>query len=251
MKEQRSDKIMELLRQNDFYMSVEQLSDRLGISKSTVRRNLQALEKIGKIQRKYGGAEIVDSSKNLTPFTLRKNANPNLKMIMARLATTLIKQGSVIFLDASSTANILTSRLMEFENITIVTNGINNVYDLSESTLTVYSTGGKLSPTTRVAYVGAKAVEFINSMRADICFISALGMDENGTLYDMYDDEIAVRRAMINNSNQKVMMLDSTKLNKVAPFKLGQIEEFDYLISDKNLSKFIKNKTSCKFMYDV
>lgn len=251
MKNQRADKIIELLRKNGFYMSVDKLSENLGISKSTIRRNLQALEKVGKIQRKYGGAEIVDWNRSLSPFALRKNENTISKMTIARLATPLIKDGAVIFVDASSTANILTSRLLDFDNITIVTNGINNVFSLSESTLTVYSTGGKLSPTTRVAYVGQKAVDFINSMRADLCFLSALGIDKQGVIYDMYDDEIAVRRAMINNSEQKVLLLDSTKMNKCAPFKLGHINEFDYFISDKNLSRQISHNSSCKFLYDI
>lgn len=250
MKQSRSEKIIELIRENGFYMSVEKLSELLSVSKSTIRRNLQQLEKNGKVKRKYGGVEVVNESPNLPPFSLRKHKSISEKTIIARLGASLVKNGDVIFLDGSSTACFLTNALSEFDNLTIITNGLNNVQILSETTLTVYTTGGKLSPTTRVAYVGQKAVDFINSMHADIAFISALGIDENGVLYDMYDDEIAVRTAMLNNSTKKVIMLDSLKRNKIAPFKLGEINDFDYCVSDINLETFVKTKSNCTFLYD-
>ena len=109
---------------------------------------------------------------------------------------------------------------------------------LALSKLEVYSTGGKISPVNRVALVGDRAIEFVNSIRANLTFVSAFGVSADGGVYDVYDDEIAVRKAMFNNSKKTVLMVDDGKFGKTAPFKLANMTEFDYVLCNKKIQGF-------------
>ena len=238
MKVKRESDIIALIKACGYYATVEYLSERLSVSESTVRRNLQQLEKKGLVKRSYGGVEYSGQEDVLAPFPLRTHKNLSGKMAICRLAASLVKEGDVIFTDASSTAYCLAKYLKDFENIRIITNGVETLNALALSKLEVYSTGGKISPVNRVALVGDRAIEFVNSIRANLTFVSAFGVSTDGGVYDVYDDEIAVRKAMFNNSKKTVLMVDDGKFGKTAPFKLANMTEFDYVLCNKKIQGF-------------
>ena len=93
-------------RENEIIAILEQrkcLAQTLHISPSSVRRDLSALEKRGLIRRSYGGATLCDSNKIAIPFLSRMQENKREKKRIATLAARLVKEGDVIFVDASST----------------------------------------------------------------------------------------------------------------------------------------------------
>ena len=104
MKEKnRNAEILKLLQTKE-YMRVEELANVLSVSPSSVRRTLTELEDKGLIKRTHGGANIIDAN-NLTPsFTYRTHQNVFEKKIIALKAIKLIKEGDVIFIDASTSA---------------------------------------------------------------------------------------------------------------------------------------------------
>lgn len=244
----RESEIISLIKANGDFASVEYLAETLNLSPSTVRRNLQELELKGKIKRSYGGATYAEQENGLAPFTMRTNSNVVQKIAVCRMASSLIKEGDVVLTDSSSTAYCLTNFLREFKNLTVISNGIETINSLRASTLTVYSTGGKVSSTNKVALVGDKAIDFINDIRADVCLLSAFGVIKNGNVYDVYDDEIAVRRVMMKNSNKKYLMLDGSKFGKTAPFKLSSIDDFDGIITDKLPDNFFDRQINTKII---
>ena len=238
MKIGRENDIISLIKSSGYFATVEYLAERLCVSESTVRRNLQILEKKGVVKRSYGGVEYSGSEEVLAPFPMRTHKNVSGKMAICRLASSLIKEGDVIFIDASSTAYCLAKYLKDFERIKIITNGVETLNALALSNLEVYSTGGKVSPVNRVALVGDRTLETVNSIRADITFVSAFGVSENGGVYDVYDDEIAVRKAMFKNSKKTVLMIDDAKFGKAAPFKVADVTDFDYVLCNKKVQGF-------------
>lgn len=238
MNKQRLENIVSLIKANGYSASVEFIASELGVSASTIRRDLHQLEMDKRIKRSYGKAECVEEITELLPFSIRFRKNIAEKMTACRLASTLVAEGDTVFIDASSTAYFLTRFLREIPNVKIVTNGVENINGLTNEKVEVYSTGGKLSNNNRIALVGKRALEFIRSMHANIAFMSAFAVCKNGGIYDICDDEVAVRQEMIKNSDKQVLVIDDKKLLKSAPFMLANVQDFDYLVCNKNISGY-------------
>ena len=238
MKIKRENEIISIIKSCGYYASVEYIAERLSLSASTVRRDLQSMEKDGKIKRSYSGVEYLGKEELLAPFPLRTHKNLEQKMAVCRLAASFVKEGFTVFTDASSTAYCLANYLKDFENVKVVTNGMETLNALSVSKLEVFSTGGKISSSNRVALVGNRAVDIINSVHADVAFVSAFGVSKDGGVYDVYDDEIAVRQAMFKNADKKILMLDEMKFGKSAPFKLANLTDFDAVLCNKKIENF-------------
>lgn len=236
----RENDTIALIKAEGYRATVEYLAKSLGVSLSTVRRDLQRLEKEGKVKRNYGGVEYVGADSDLTPFPLRTHKRVAEKMAICRLAASFIREGDTVFIDTSSTAYCLTGFLKEFQRIKIVTNSVEAISALSASSLEAYSTGGRLSEGNRVAFVGGRAIEFIDCVRADIAFVSAFGVSKEGGVYDVYDDEIAVRKAMMRNAAKKILMIDDEKCGKKAPFKLAEVGDFDRVLCNRAVENFFE-----------
>ena len=77
------------------------------------------------------------------------------------------------------------------------------------------------------------------NFHADIAFFSAQAMDNNGEIYDCYEEEIFLRRAMIKNAKTKVFLCDNTKFGKISPYHLCSLKDIDYIASNPPLPDFI------------
>ena len=129
---QRDMEILKLLESKE-YISVEEITKTLYVSPSSVRRSLRVLEEKGLIKRTHGGATIIDAN-NLTPsFTFRTHQNVFEKKLIALKAIKLIKEGDVIFLDGSTSTFFMIEYLSEFNNIRVITNGIDTLSLLSKN----------------------------------------------------------------------------------------------------------------------
>ena len=88
----------------------------------------------------------------------------------------------------------------------------------------------------------------MRNFHADIVFFSARALGDDGRIYDCYEDEIFIRRAMIKNAKTKVFLCDDTKFGRTSPHYLCSLEETDYVASNQPLPDFIpKNKSLSLF----
>jgi DeoR/GlpR family transcriptional regulator of sugar metabolism len=214
MKISQEKKILEILETQQ-YASVEELSAVLCISTSTIRRNLEILQQKGLVTRTHGGVKI-NSDNNFSPsFTFRIHQNTFAKKKIALSAIKLIKNGDIIFLDGSTSAFYIAEYLKEFENIRVITNGIDTLSLLSKNHILAYSTGGQVSAENPSVLVGRYAEDMISNFHADIAFFSAQAMDNDGEIYDCFEDEIFLRRAMIKNAKTKVFLCDNTNIVRI------------------------------------
>ena len=101
---EREDKIINILLQKDV-MTVNELADKLYISKPTLRRDLMKLEQKGLITRTHGGASLIKNPADTKiPFSLREQEQNNAKTVIAQKAVSFIKDGDIIMLDATTSA---------------------------------------------------------------------------------------------------------------------------------------------------
>ena len=238
MKEIQEKKILEILETQQ-YASVDDLSALLSVSTSTVRRLLEALQQKGLVTRTHGGVKI-NGENNFSPsFTFRFHQNTFEKKKIALSALKLIKNGDLIFLDGSTSAFYIAEYLKEFQNIRVITNGIDTLSLLSKNGILAYSTGGEVSHENPSVLVGRYAEDMICNFHADIAFFSAQSIDCQGEIYDCFEDEIFIRRAMISNAKTKVFLCDSTKLGKTSPYRLCSLKNVDYIASNQPLPDYI------------
>jgi len=239
MKDNQEREILDFL-QSKQHASIEELANKLFVSPSTIRRKLNDLQKKGLISRTHGGAQLNDENNFFPSFTFRVHQNSFEKKKMALTAIKLIKNGDLIFLDGTTSAFFIAEYLSEFKNIRVITNGIDTLSLLAKHNVTAYSTGGCIPDANRSVLVGHYAQEMVSNFHADIAFFSAQSVTESGEIYDCFEEENVIRKAMIKHASKKVFLCDSTKFGKTSLFHLCSLNDVDYIVSNHALPPEIK-----------
>ena len=232
-------KILEYLTERQ-YADVDEIAQKFSISGATVRRKLTVLHDKGLVVRTRGGAKINDTNNFYPSFSFRTHQNSLEKKKIALAGIKLIKNGDLVFIDGSTSCFFIADYLSEFNNLKVVTNGIDTLSLLSKNKIDAYSTGGVVSEANRSVLVGQIAHQTISNMHADIVFFSAQSVGKNGEIYDCFEHENYLRREMIKNANKKVFLCDSTKLNRSSPFKLCNMEDIDYIICNQEIKTYFE-----------
>src|SRR5579884_3296250 len=138
--------------------TVAELSERLGVSPATVRRDLKLLAEQGQATRTYGGAVTGPRAAEWTLGQKERHAGPEKDLIAAHAAA-LVADGDVLLLDAGTTTGRLAHHLRDRAGLTVLTNGINTLVTLSHCPdITLITLGGQLRHTSQ-ALIGPLAEE--------------------------------------------------------------------------------------------
>ncbi len=236
LKKERQDNILEVLKKRK-YCTVSYLSKQLFVAPITVRRDLTEMESAGLIIRCYGGATVPEYENREVPFDIRNKNNFSEKEKLAKRASELIRDGDILFLDASSTVNHITEYLSSKQNLTVITNSMLIAEKLKEKDIRCYLTGG-MTVENSYALVGSIAEQTLSGLCANICFFSAQGIDEQGVISDQSEAEASLRRLMIKNSQKQIFLFDSSKYKKRFTFKICSVEDISDIITDLNDADF-------------
>ncbi|MBO5411663.1 MAG: DeoR/GlpR transcriptional regulator [Clostridia bacterium] len=226
---ERHKEILSVLEKNS-NVSVHKLAKLLFTSESTVRRDLTELERQGKIRRTFGGAVLSDDQTKEIPLILRQSRNLKEKRELATKAVSKIRDGSILFFDASSTILQLVPHLSKFHNLTVITNGPLTSMELAKLHVQTYCTGGKLLPNS-LAYVGADAENFLRNINADAMFASCRGLSDDGLLTDSSLEESHIRKIMIQQSKEQYFILDSEKLHSTYFYTITKSDRITEIIT--------------------
>ena len=211
---------------------VAELSQQYGVSEETIRRDLDKLEKEGFATKSYGGAVINESVSIDMPFNVRKKRNiPGTKKI-AELVGGMVDNGDHIILDASTTAVFIAKAIKDKKNLTVITNSLEIMIELSDTTdWTIISPGGSMRG-GYLALVGPRMMEGLSDFRAEKAFISCKGIDMEGGFTDGNEDFALIKRAMLHCAGEKVLAVDSSKFDTVAFAHIGDVSEVDTVVTD-------------------
>ncbi len=242
---ERKNLILEKL-QDEKRVVVGELSELFSVSEETIRRDLDKLDKEGLADKIYGGAVLVESNNTDVPFSVRKKRNMLGKRVIAELIRDIVADGDHIILDPSTTAVSIAKALKEKKRLTIVTNSIEVLVELSDvSGWDIISTGGNLRE-NYLALVGPKTVETIQSFNADKVILSCKGMDMQRGITDANEMFSQVKKAMLRSAKQKILAVDYTKFDKVAFAQICEVIDLDMVVTDVRPSdkwmKYFKNK---------
>ena len=186
------------------------------------------------VKRSYGGAALENNYSNIVTFNHRTRQNVGAKREIAQKAAALIKDGSIIFLDQSSTAFYLAGEIMDRSSLTVVTNNIEIIMLLSNSKMKILSSGGFLSDENRNCLIGSDAQRTFENIYADAVFFSVNAVTADGAVTDCSREEVVVRDSMLKHAAQKVLLCDSSKFGNKAHFMQCRLEDLDYLVSEDN-----------------
>ena len=239
--EERRAAILEQLRLTG-RVSVKKLSERMGVSAITIRQDLRALEKDGQLARTHGGAirppPNVQTLHELA-FQVRLQQQRAEKDRIAAAAAGMVKPGASIALDASTTAYALVPHLKHMDNLTVVTNSLPVAQEFFDSPhVQVFMPGGRLRRDS-ISLVGRP--ELLPDINLNLGFFGAVGIEESGGVTDIDPEEVAIKRAMIECCAETVVIADSTKWTRLAPYTVIPTERIVQIIStemaDKDLVK--------------
>lgn len=238
--EERQYKIYNYLQEKEF-CTLEELSVHLNASTSSIRRDVNHLEKNGLIRRTHGGARLTD---RLEPGNML--AAPNMTVLadvkkeIGICCASLISPGQTIIMDGGSTVYSVAQRLMSKHPI-VITNSlpIANLYS-SYSQVEVHVTGGVIYPRLGVL-TGPNAVEGFSKIHADVAIMGAGGLTLDEGVTNTHALLIDMQLAMIRAAQKVIFCMDSTKLSRRSLFFLCGASYIQTLVTDSGADpKFIK-----------
>ena len=211
---------------------VSALSAEFQVSEETIRRDLEALEKDGIATRIYGGAVLRSNDHAAPPYSVRKNTNIEPKVTIARIFSRMVRDGDTLMVDESSTAAYAVRALRQKKNITIITNSLELLQEMTgQDTWHIISTGGSLK-TDVLAHVGPHALRTVHSYHANYAVLSCRGVNEQLGLADSDDAVVQIKQAMIASCDQSILLADHRKFDRSGLVALGSLELVDKLITD-------------------
>jgi DeoR/GlpR family transcriptional regulator of sugar metabolism len=245
--EKRKLKIVDLLEEKREY-KVDDLCRYFNVSLATIHRDLNELEREGRVKKVHGGVllNVIEDIETRNIIRLRKNIK--LKKKIAKKALEFIKNGDCLFLDNSTTCYYLAEELSgsEFKDICILTNSnlIPRLFVKNNNNIQIISTGG-LYLKELDCFVGTHAFHTINEFNGDKFFLSTAKISIKGELSDIYRPESdEIKKAFFNRAKEHICLVDSTKFNNIGPSKVFSLEDIDLIITDNNCSQEIRDDFS-------
>ena len=231
----RYERIVELVNERGS-IRVSELSVLCEVTEETIRRDLDRLEKAGRLLRSHGGAVSLRERQPETPYAEREVMNSAEKQRIAREAVMMIKPGDRIVLDASTTAWYMASHLPNMP-LTVLTNSMKVASELSnKERIEVISTGGQLSRRS-MSFVGHLAERSLDLYHVDKLFLSCKGFHLEHGISESNELQAMVKRKMISIAEQVILIADSSKFGLQAFTHVARIGELNEIITDYTPSK--------------
>lgn len=227
----RHEMIVALLGQK-CYITTEELVEQFVVSPQTIRRDLNLLAEQNKIQRHHGGATLPSSLEN-TAWHERKTRLSLEKMNIAERVASDIGDGSSLFIDIGTTPEAVAHALLDHANLCVVTNNLNVATLLqAKKDFRLVIAGGEIRPADG-GIMGEATLDFISQYRLDYGVIGISGIDMNGALLEFDYHEVRVKRAIIENSRNVILVADHSKFGRNAIVNLGDLSLINTLYTDK------------------
>ena len=228
--EERREAILRRL-ETEGKVRASELSEDLGVSLDTIRRDLAELAGAGALRRVHGGA-LPPASPGPSSFKERLPDDTAAKAAIAAAAVGLVRPGDVVALTGGTTILEFARRLPDDLEATVVATSPDIAVALADhARLTVDVVGGRLHPQARTV-TGPHAVDMLRTVRPDVCLLSACSLHPVAGLTLRYGDEAAVVRAMVEGAARIVSLTTATKLGSAGPYVITGPDRIDTLVTD-------------------
>lgn len=216
-------------------MTVDGLAATLSASRETIRRDLAALARAGRVRKYHGGAApvgpVVKAPVTEGSFQARMGEAIDEKRAVGRAAAALFRPGDSIFIDTGTTTVLFAEELGKLAGLTVITNSAMVARNVARSGQNrVFLVGGEYRDSS-AQNVGRMAVEQIAGLRAAHAVLTVGSIDIDGIL-DFDPEETEIARAMINQARSVTVIADGSKLGRPAVFKVCDYSRIQRLVID-------------------
>ena len=230
---ERRSRLLDLIRIRGF-AALDELVRELGVSESTIRRDLDALEEHGSAKRTHGGVLYSGGMPRLAEFDERQPAHWAAKRAIAAKAAEIIGDGETVLLDGGTTTYEV-ARLLVGRSLQVVTNGlpVANLF-ASEARTDLVLLGGYVSPRTGVC-LGPYANELLGRLHVTTTILSAAGISEEG-LFNAHLLLAETEQAMLKAAGRVIVVADSSKFGRKSLTLVSGLSSINVFVSDDGLS---------------
>lgn len=232
---ERQRKILTQLKSQEV-ISIAELADLLNVSHMTIRRDIEKLEKQGKVNSVSGGVQLTQTIHSELSREMKITQFSEQKEQIGKLAASVIPANATVYLDAGTTSLEVAHQIIQRDDLLVITNDFSiATYLMAHSSNDIYHTGGKADRDNQ-STVGSKVADFLLSMNIDIAFISTSSWSLKG-LSTPNEDKVIVKHAIAKVSKIVYLISDASKYGKIASFHALDIEKIDVVITDAALAE--------------
>ena len=228
LKKERQEFILHQLNLHNKILCAD-LSNKMGVSDDTIRRDLQELAQEDKLIKVHGGA----LSKSFhTAFDRKMVYNLEDKNIIAQKTAALVQSGMYILTSGGTSILEFAKSLDPNLNATFFTCSLNAAIEFAHHpSIEVVMIGDKVSKDSMLT-TGASAVQTIESIQADLCILGINSLDTQFGLSENDWEVVQIKKAMIKASKKTICIGISEKLNSQQKIKVANLDEIDILITE-------------------
>lgn len=228
LKKERQEFILHQLNLHNKILCAD-LSNMMGVSDDTIRRDLQELAQEDKLIKVHGGA----LSKSFhTAFDRKMVYNLEDKHIIAQKTAALVQSGMYILTSGGTSILEFAKSLDPNLNATFFTCSLNAAIEFAHHpSIEVVMIGDKVSKDSMLT-TGASAVQTIESIQADLCILGINSLDTQFGLSENDWEVVQIKKAMIKTSKKTICIGISEKLNSQQKIKVANLDEIDILITE-------------------
>ncbi|SMP61368.1 DeoR/GlpR family DNA-binding transcription regulator [Anoxynatronum buryatiense] len=230
-----------ILKQRHF-IPIRELASHFDVSEMTIRRDLDHLKTRG-IAENAGGTAVYhqgsfakgnDQDYNLSEETVKQNLQKNS---IGRYAASLIEQDDIIILDTGTTTEKIAPHIPDDLNVTALCYTANILTALHGNTgIHLLFAGGYYHPKTQM-FESTEGIDFIRRIRAKKVFLSAAGVHKDLGVTCVNSYEVPTKHAILKSSLQKILVVDSSKFDKIRPAYFCDLNRIDTVVTDEAISQ--------------
>ena len=238
---ERRQEIVKMVEQKGS-VAVNDLALHFDISAVSIRTDLNVLSKRGLVVRSRGGAVPVNRlSKELSLHEKHKK-NHRIKQKLGAAVAALIDDSDTIILDSGTTTEEVASCLLEKQNLTVMTNGLNIANELARTeNCQVLITGGSLRRKS-MSFYGAHAEDNLRKYNFNKVILGVDGIDVSKGISTHYEPEAQFNRAMCESAQQIIVVTDSSKFGKCSLHSIIDMDKIDILVTDDDMPDEYREK---------
>lgn len=236
-REERRRRIVELVNERQKVL-VSDLADLFDVTTATIRADLRVLEDEGRLERTHGGAiSIQHDDPTTTPMQVRLSVHRRQKQKIARAAAKLVSDGDFLLVDSGTTAQTFVRMLADKRGLTILTNDIvlAHIAEIELTSVSVIMLGGLIRNEYNCTE-GSEAIAMMSSYFAPRLFLSTDAFSIEKGFSTFQTEQAAIKRAMLERSDEHILLADSSKIGVNAPIRFAGLEDVDTLITDSGIS---------------
>lgn len=235
--EERYKIILEKINANSV-VYVNELVESLGISESTIRRDLNYLNNQGKLKKVHGGATLIEKEFNTKDslFRYREGLNLDEKSKIAKYAAALIEENDFVYIDSGTTTSLMINYLEE-KNAVYVTNGIPQAMKLIKNGFKTYIIGGEIKESTE-AIVGVEAISSLKKYNFTKGFFGTNGISDYRGFTTPDIKEASVKKEAIKRTRNPYILADKNKFSEISCITFAKINEAVIITTELEETKY-------------